>query len=899
VYDVDVVLADGSSAHVRRLRLGDQRALSELYHGSSDESRYLRFFSPVSVAAAIRVGEQCIDGERSFALVAEIDDHVVAMAEYELTNDEGTLAEAAFMVHDDWQGCGLGTLLLEQLARAARARGVRRFRASFLLENQQMREVFRDAGFVTSWSRAQNNVCEATLELEPTEEWRRARRAREHTAEARSMARLLAPSSIAVVGAGRSADSIGNAIVRNLVAGEFAGAVYPVNPHAADVAGLPAFPSVADLPAPIDLAVIAVPAAAVTEVVHACGTQGARGVVVVSGGFAELPGGDAVQRELVSVARGHGMRLVGPNCVGVLNTHPEVRMNATFSPVPAERGRVGFASQSGGVGIELLARAHALGLGISTFVSIGNKADVSTNDLLQYWADDPDTDVVLLYLESFGNPRKFARLARELSHRKPIIAMKSGRTPAGARGARSHTAALADLDVAVDEIFRATGVIRVDTLEEMFDTASLLVHQPIPRGRRAAIMSNGGGPGILAADACVAGGLEIAPLSDASQQQLRALTPAGASVQNPVDLIAAASADVYRESARVVLESGEVDALLVLYVTPQVTQPEDVETAVVDIAAESGDIPVIACFLGLPRRLAPLAVASRSAFVPVFEYPESAAGALARAVRLGEWRRRRRGSSPTPTVDHVRAQQRIAAELTRHAEGGWVAHDVANAILTDYGIPVLATVHATTAELAVAAAEELGYPVALKAASPTLIHKSDAGGVALDLATADAVHAAFERMQEALGDEVMGGAVVQPMITPGVELLAGITHDPQFGPLMVFGAGGTAAELQRDTVLRIPPLTDVDIDEMLHGLRTSPLLFGYRNAPPTDISTLADVLGRLGRLADDLPEIADLDCNPLVASPTGVVALDVKLRIAPDREPRSAFDIDEIETRTP
>ena len=896
-YDVDVVLADGGSAHVRRLQPGDDRALTELYRGSSDQSRYLRFFSPVSVAAAIRLGEQCVDPDRSFALVAEINDHVVAMAEYELMNNEGTLAEAAFMVDDDWQGYGLGTILLEHLARAARERGVRRFRAAFLLENNRMRQVFRDAGFTTTWSRSQNNVCEAMLELEATEGWRRAHRTREHHAEARSVARLLAPSSIAVVGAGRSSDSIGNVIVRNLVAGGFAGAVYPVNPHAPTIADLPAFPSVADLPAPIDLAVIAVPANAATEVVQECAAQGAQGVVVVSGGFAELPGGDAVQRDLVAVARGHGMRLVGPNCVGVLNTNPDVRMNATFSPVPAERGRVGFASQSGGVGIELLARAHALGLGISTFVSIGNKADVSTNDLLQYWADDPDTDVVLLYLESFGNPRKFRRLASELSRHKPIIAMKSGRTTAGARGARSHTAALADLDTAVDELFRATGVIRVDTLEELFDTASLVVHQPIPSGGRVAIISNGGGPGILAADACVGSGLEVAPLSDVVQQQLRALAPAGASVQNPVDLIAAASADVYREAARVVLGSGEVDALFVLYVTPQVTRPEDVEAAVIDIAADSGDIPVIACFLGLPRRLSPLAVASRSTSVPVFEYPESAARALAHAVRLGEWRRRPRGSLPTPSVDRARATQRVAAELARRNEGGWVDHDVAHAILTDYGIPVLTTTHAPTADLAVVAAEEIGYPVALKAASPLLVHKSDVGGVALDLATAAAVRAAYEKMHSALGDS-MGGALVQPMVASGVELLAGITHDPQFGPLVVFGAGGTAAELQRDTVLRIPPLTDVDVDEMLHGFRSSPLLFGYRNAPLTDIRGLADVIVRLGRLADDLPEITDLDCNPLVASSTGVVALDVKLRIAPDRDPRSPFDADEIETRT-
>jgi acetate---CoA ligase (ADP-forming) len=890
-YDADVLLADGGSAHVRLLRAGDEPLVRRLYHEASDRSRYLRFFSRVPVASAARDEQRAIGSDRTVSLVAEVEDRLVAMADYDLTDDAGTVAEVAFLVHDDWQGRGLGTILLEHLARVATARGVRSFQAAFLLENRAMRQVFRDAGFTISWAPTEYGVGAATLDLVPTEAWRQTAESREHTSEARSMARVLAPSSIAVVGAGRRNDSIGAAIVRNLTEGGFTGPVFPVNPHAASIGGLTAYPSVTAVPVAPDLVVIAVPAAAVADVVRECGARGTRAVVVISGGFAELPGGEAAQRELVTLARGEGMRLVGPNCVGVVNTHPDTRMNATFSPVRPERGGIGFASQSGGVGIELLARARALGLGISSFVSLGNKADVSPNDLLQYWGDDPETDVVLLYLESFGNPRKFARLADDLARRKPVIAMKSGRTQAGARGARSHTAALADLDSAVDELFRATGVVRVDTLQEMFDAAMVMAHQPIPAGRRVAIMSNGGGPGILAADACGAAGLEVPVLSETTRRALEATALPGASLQNPVDLIAAAGADAYRAAGRVLLESGEIDALMVLYVTPQVTSVDDVERAVVDIARGADGIPVVACFLGLDARVEPLAVTGTSRHVPTFEYPESAARALARAAWLGEWRRRPRGIPAEPRVDRDRARQRVADELGHRPDGGWLGFDVASAILADYGIPVVETRAAASGADAVAMAAEIGYPVALKAAAPRLVHKTDVGGVVLGLATADAVRAAFDGMRAAL-DDAMGGAFVQRMAESGVELIAGISHDPQFGALVVFGAGGTAAELQHDTTMRIPPLSDVDLDEMLRALRGSPLLFGYRNAPPVDTTALADVLARVGSLAVDIPEVVELDCNPLVARPEGVVVVDVKMRLAPDADPRRAFTLE-------
>jgi acetyl coenzyme A synthetase (ADP forming)-like protein len=889
-FEANVLLADGGSAHIRPLRVEDEPAVRALYERVSDHSRYLRFFSPLTAATAAYIENVHGDADHRFALVAEIGNIIVAIAEFDV-GPEGDIAEVAFTVQDDQQGRGFGTILLEMLARAAAARGIRRFTAEFLVENDRMRDVLAHAGFTVNWLRADGGVGDATLELIPNGAWVDAHEQREHTAAAHSIARVLTPASIAVVGAGRDDNSIGHAIVHNLLEGAFAGAIHPVNPHASVIAGLPASPSVRDIPGAVDLAIVAVPAAAVLDVVRECADKGARGVVVISGGFAELEGGESIQDELVALCRGSGMRLVGPNCVGVVNTDPAVRMNATFSPVAPERGRVGFASQSGGVGIELLARAHALGLGVSSFISLGNKADVSGNDLLQYWADDDSTDVVLLYLESFGNPRKFARLAREISRHKPIITMKSGRTAAGARGARSHTAALADVDTAVDELLRQTGVLRVDTLEELLDTASLLVHQPVPAGRRVAVMSNGGGPGILAADAAAGAGLVVPELSPALQGRLRGLAPPGAGVQNPVDLIASAGPDVFRNAARALLASDEIDALLVIYVSPHVTRPEQVRAAVADAAGDAHGKPIAACFLGLDHADARIVVESHDG-IPNFPFPESAARALAHAARLGEWRRRPVGVVPgVDGISREHARGRLLDALAAHPQGGWVDAEVVRDVLRDYGIPVVTTRRADTADVAARIAGELGFPVALKAASPDLVHKTDVGGVHLDLASAREVRDAFAHMQARLGD-TMGGAMVQPMVPNGVELIAGITRDAHFGPLVVFGMGGFAAELERDTVIRIPPITDVDIDETLHALRGSPLLFGYRNSPPVDTGALADLLARVGRLAEDIAEIGDLDCNPIIASPAGVVVVDAKLRIAPDPRPHTAFDID-------
>ena len=889
-WETDVILADGGSAHLRPVRPDDAPALQRLYESLSDESRYLRFFSPALPALAGTIGPRVEINERHFALVVESGDAIVGVADYYRTLDD--VAEAAFTVRDDQQGRGLGTLLLDHLAEVAAARGIHYFVAQVLARNQLMRRVFRDAGFAVTWSRVDIGVVEVTLDLARTEHWLDAH------AERRTHGRgtLGRPAAVAALHRrGRSEPSTRRDRSRHTpkpACRWIRGTGVPGEPERRHDRRLGrASERSATFRVRWTSRSSRFPAGAVETVVRECAEKRLHGLILISSGFAELGELDA-QAALVHLARRNGMRVVGPNCFGVVNTNPTVSMNATFTPVSPIHGRVGFASQSGGIGIELLARARALDLGVSTFVSLGNKADVSSNDLLQYWEHDPDTDVILLYLESFGNPRKFARLARRIARTKPILALKSGRTPAGARGAASHTAALANPDVAVDELFRQAGVVRVDTLEQLFDTASLLVHQPLPAGRRVAIVSNGGGPGILAADACIAAGLEVPELSDELQSTVRALAPHGAGVRNPVDLVAAAGADVYRQGLEAILASGQVDALLVMYVSPLVSRPEEIEKSIVRAAASFESIPTAACFLGSDRPPGPLHGGDGAARpVPAFSYPESAANALARAVQLAEWRNTPAITGPRfEDLDTEGARSIVRNWLADEPTGGWLDAATAARLLASSGVHVVTTRRAKTAEEAAAAADELGYPVVLKAGAPGFVHKTDVGGVRLGLDSGDAVREAFDAMQATLGDR-MGDALVQPMAAPGIELIVGVTHDPLFGPLVLLGMGGIAAELTRDTALRIVPLSVLDAHQMVRSLRSSALLFGYRNTTQVDVVAIEEVLLRIGQLAEAIPEVAELDCNPLIASATGALVLDVKVRLEP-RGAASGFAVD-------
>ena len=681
------------------------------------------------------------------------------------------------------------------------------------------------------------------------------------------------PRAVAVVGANRSRGKIGSEILHNIVTSGFTGRVVPIHPSAAVLEGLQAYPRVISVPSDIDidLAVICVPCPEVSAVVDDCIARTVKALVVITAGFAETgASGRALEQQILDKVRSAGIRMIGPNCMGLINTDPAFRLDATFAPVAPIAGRVAMSTQSGALGLAILDYVRQLHLGISTFVSVGNTADVSSDDLIEYWADDPRTDVILLYLESLGNPRRFAQIARRVTQRKPIVAVKSGRSRAGARAAASHTGALASTDAAVDALFRQVGVIRTTTLEELFDVATLLAHQPLPVGPRVAVLTNAGGPAILAADACEANGLNLPPLNDATTAALREMLPSAASVGNPIDMLASASAEHYERVTRLVLADEHVDSLLVIYVPPLVTRPEDVAHAITAGAAGSGK-PVIANFIstrGAPLDLSP---------IPSYRFPEAAVGALRRAVAYGQWRRQPKGSIPEfPDIRSAVARSIVDAILTRG--GGWLTQVESNTLLDAVGIATASVRVVLTEAEAITAARDIGYPVALKAAGPDIVHKSDVGGVALDIRDDEGVREAFHALGSRVGT-AMTSAVVQQMVPDGVELLIGVTTDPTFGPLVACGSGGVLVALLQDTVFRIHPLTDVDANEMVEGLKSARLLRGYRGQPAVDKAAVVDALLRVSALLEICPEIYELDLNPVKVLEDGIRAVDVRIRV--------------------
>ncbi|HVO30058.1 MAG TPA: acetate--CoA ligase family protein [bacterium] len=700
---------------------------------------------------------------------------------------------------------------------------------------------------------------------------------------------LFEPRSIAVIGASRKRATVGGEIFHNLLANGFEGPVYPVNPTAKTVQSVKAWPTITDIPDPIDLAVIVVAQPMVQAIVEACGRKGVKGIIVISAGFGETgEAGRKIQDKLTATVRQFGMRMVGPNCLGVLNTDPKVKMDATFAPTWPPTGRVSFSSQSGALGLAILDYAAALGIGVRTFVSIGNKADLSGNDLIEHWENDPETDVILLYLESFGNPGKFTRIARRVSRKKPIAAVKSGRSSAGARAASSHTGALAGADTAVDALFRTTGVIRTDTIEELFDMAMLLANQPVPSSNRVAIITNAGGPGIMATDACEAHGLVIPALSDATTTALRSFLPGEASVKNPVDMIASASADHYKRAVKLVLDDPNVDSLLVIFVPPIVTDAHDVAAAIREglaSATHAADKTVLGCFLG--TRGVPEALASLQAGkIPSYAFPEAAAMALSRAVAYGRWKAKPEGVIPKLDVDPAAAKKAIESARARLDGGvGWLDPEGVRDVLSAYGIRTPATARATSVDDAARVAEKMGFPVAVKLDSKTITHKSDVGGVKLNLRDAAAVRAAWDdigKRLDAIGKKKeMDGVVVQQMAPDGVETIVGANYDSNFGHVVMYGLGGVQVELLKDVSWGVTPLTDRDAAEMVEQVKGSKLLEGYRGAPVADTPALRDVLLRVSQLVTDFPEIGEMDLNPVRVLPQGkgAVAVDARLKM--------------------
>jgi acetyl coenzyme A synthetase (ADP forming)-like protein len=888
----EVILRDGGSLLLRPIRPDDKARLQDHMSRLGEQSRRHRFFGQkkeLSDAELVHLTET--DGVDHIALVAVSQpgghERIEGVGRcFVLPGSAPLAAEAAFAVADAIQGRGVGTVLLEHLARAARARGVEYFEADVEGDNREMLAVFARSGF-TVREDFDEGVVRVRFSLRETEHFLAASLARERIAKAQSMRPFFAPRAVAVIGASRRAGTIGRALLDNVIGGGFPGPVYPVNATATELAGRACFPTVSAIGAPVDLAIIAVPAAAVEAAVADCAAAGVRAVVVISAGFAEVSAaGRAAQVRLRALVRGAGMRMVGPNCMGVLTTDPAVRLNATFGPAAPPAGNVSMLSQSGALGLALLDHATSLDLGIASFVSAGNKADVSGNDLLAYWRDDPRTRVIVLYLESIGNPRMFARLAPEVARQKPIVAIKSGRSAAGARAASSHSAALASVDVGIDALFAQAGVLRAATIEEMFDVVALLSSQPVPTGNRIGVITNAGGPGVLFADACEAQGLVLPALADETLHELRQVLPAQAGLGNPIDMIAAASAEQYTQALALVGNDPNIDAVVAIYVPPLVTRPEAIADAIARGAgAIPADRPVATVFLSSKGTPPALAGGPRGR-IPSYSFPENAAAALAAAVRYGRWRARpvraplRLGEGAEQAI-----RTRVRAMTAALPADGWLGPADTAALLTAAGIPLVAS-RAVGPEPAavVSAAEAIGFPVVVKAIAPGVLHKTEAGAVAIGLGSDAEVRAAVSAMLRRLEEAgtPATGFLIQPRVEVGAEALVGVTRDPSLGPLVVVGLGGVQAEILRDVAFRLPPLSAEEADEMIGELRGHALFDGFRGAPPADRAALADIVGRVAALADLVPELRELDLNPVIvgAAGRGAVVVDARLRLS-------------------
>ena len=875
------LLADGATVEIRPAGPDDTEAVTRFHEAMSPDNLYLRFFSMSKRAGELEARRVCRPPDAGHAaLLALLGEQVAGVASYESTATPG-LAEVAFAVADDMHGRGIATLLLEHLVSLARARRVQAFTATTLPENTAMLRVFADAGLAVR-RRLADNVIELTMPiphgwaLGADSAYLDAVAGREQRADVASLAPLLAPRSVAVVGAGRHEGSIGRTILLNIRDAGFGGALFAVNPHADEIEGVPCLPSVGGLPTVPDLVVVAVPPAQVSKVARECGKQGVRALVVITSGLGVS--GDA---RLLATCRQYGMRLVGPNCFGV--AVPGLGLDATFAVRHPQPGVAGLVVQSGGVGIALLEHFSRLGIGISSFASVGDKMDVSGNDLLMWWEQDGVTKLAVMYLESLGSPRKFARTARRVSAHMPVLTVHAGRSAPGQRAAASHTAAVAAPLITRQALFEQAGIIATASLGALLDTAVLLANQPAPAGRRVAIVTNAGGAGVLAADACVEAGLSVARTSTRTRERLRRLLPYGAAAGGPVDTTAGAGARQFRDCLLMVAQEpaagrqGPPDAVIALIVP---TAASDLLPVLQEVRLP---VPLAAVVLDQSEAIRVLPATGGGPAVPAYAYPEGAAGALGRAARYSAWRSRPAGTVPefagTRPDD---ARTLVEAFLGRLPGGGWLPMAETGELLRCYGIPVVDSRYAVDTEAVLEAATALGGHVALKADVPGLVHKSDAGAVELDLRGPAGVRRALGRLQAKFGDR-LSGVLVQAMISGGIETIIGVVQEPVFGPLVVFGLGGVATEVLGDHAARLAPLTGTDADDLIHEIRAAPLLLGHRGQPAADIGALRDTLLRISRLADDLPQVAELDLNPVIARPDGVFAVDARVRVTSHR----------------
>lgn len=880
-WEADVLLRDGRTAHIRPMQPEDRALLVEFYARVSDQSKYYRFFSPMPELSERDLDRFTrVDHRDRVALILLVAGEMIAVGRFDTIRPG--YAEVAFLVEDRHQGRGIGQLLLEHLAQAGRERGVEEFVAEVLPDNQAMIHTFRDAGYQVK-SAFEDGVMELVFRIDPTETAIGVMEQREHRAEHASIERFFSPRSVAIIGASRRQDTIGRALVRHLVLGNFAGRVHVVNPSADSVAGMPAWKSVGEIPGEVDVAIVAVPADAVQDVVLDCAAKGVHGLVVISSGFAETgEEGRQRQRRLVGLSRSYGLRLIGPNALGIINTDPDVSLNASLSSVMPPRGRAGFFCQSGALGSAILEKVQNRGLGLTTFVSAGNRADVSGNDLLQYWEEDDATEVVLLYLESIGNPRKFSRIARRVSRRKPIVAVRSGRSSQGVPMGHAVRKISAPAD-AVDAMFRQAGIIQVESLEQMFDVAQLLAHQPLPRGRRVAIVGNSDALGLLAADAANSVGLVV------NKQEA---------------LGADATAEDFEDALDAAIDDPEVDSVVAIFIPPlNVAGAREDVANVLAAVGEQSDKPIVSTFLGtegVPELLRVPDVAGSSAgrgSVPSYPEVEAAVRALARVVEYAVWVRVPQTSSVEPaTVDRDAARHLVNEVLMRHPEGRELDFPEQHRLLEAYGIHLWETYAVESLDEAVAAGEDLGWDVVLKATADHLRDRPDLAHVWRNIDTPGEMEDAWTTLNQVITDPSRAGFVVQRNAHPGVPVTIATMEDPLFGPVLSFGIGGPLTELLGDRSYRIPPLADHDAQDMVREIKASPLLFGYRGSEIVDVEEIERLVRQVAQLQHDLPQVRMLQLPLVLAGADGASVLGATVRVEPVKDPRSDWFVRRLST---
>ncbi|MCT7354203.1 GNAT family N-acetyltransferase [Streptomyces sp. 15-116A] len=877
---VHALLADGTTVCIRPAGPGDHDQLEGFYEEMSPENLRLRFFAASHRSARLAADRACAPVRPGYrALLAETQGRVIGLAEYG-TGDEKDAAEVSIAVADGLHHRGVGTLLVEHLVSTARAEGITTFTADALSENHEVLKLFADLGLRTA-RRFEGPEVRCTISLDPSDVYLTAVEERGRAADVASLMPLLWPEVVAVVGAGRKPGSVGRAILHQLHAGGYTGRLFAVNPTARSILGVPSYPSVSALPKTPDLAVLAVPAAAIAETAEECGKAGVRALLVVTAGL------DADEAHaLLAACRSHGMRLVGPNCLGISHTDPELRLDATFAAGHPRPGTAGVAAQSGGIGIALLDGLSRLGIGVSSFASLGDKYDVSGNDMLQWWESDGRTDLALLHLESFGSPRAFSRTARRVTRRLPVLTVDAGRTDAGRRAAASHTAAAATRTMTRGALFTQAGITATRSVGELLETAALLHSQPLPAGSRVVIVTNAGGAGVLAADACAEAGLSLPAPTSELIDDLLAVLPDGAAVGNPVDATAAVTEEQLTDCVERIMRYGGVDAVLVALVPTAVAAAtgDDLVRALTQAPGRRAK-PIVAVRLeqGLPVELLP---AAEDGTIPSYAEPQAAARALAHAARRAAWLARPAGTVPDlDGVETERARAVVEDYLAVHSDGGWLDPRACADLLACYGIPQIPWAWAETEDEAVLAADRLRGAdgrVVMKAHWPGLVHKSQQHAVHLDLRGDSQIRAAFRDLESRFAG-LMSGVVLQPLAARGTELFAGVVQDQVFGSLVLFGLGGTATEVLADHAARLAPLTDHDVHDLITAPRCAPLLFGAQGNGPVDLDGLEQLLLRLSRMAADLPQLAEADFNPVLATPGGVTVLDARIRLVPSR----------------